>query len=126
PPPAPSPVPLVGPAPHAPPGETPLSQYGQKFEGQDLVDVLKARVEIQVAKLREAETAAQHATRRLEHIRALVRTGAAAQPELLDRKSEAEICQSHVEVKRAELKEVEVMLRQAEGALRKSDPNKPR
>src|SRR6185436_14789271 len=34
-----------------PPGDVPW--YGQKFEGQDLVDVLKARLEIQKAKLRE-------------------------------------------------------------------------
>jgi beta-lactamase regulating signal transducer with metallopeptidase domain len=124
--PTPSTAPPAATVPHAPGAEVPFSQYGQKFEGQDLVDVLKARVEVQAAKLREAETAAQHAARRLDYIRPLVRNGVAAQSELLDRQSEAEICQSHVEVKRAELKEVEVMLRQAEGALRKSEPTKPR
>lgn len=111
------------PAP-APRGDVPW--YGQKFEGQDLVDVLKARLEIQKAKLREAEVASQHGQRRLTRVQDLVKLGLASQSELLDGQKEADLCQSQVEVKRAELKEVEVMLRLAEGALRKSDPTKPR
>ena len=102
------------------------SLYGQKFEGQDLVDVLKARAEIQKAKLREAELASQHADRRLEHVRVLAKKGLVAASDLLDAQNEAELCQSHVAVKQAELKEVEVMLHQAEGALRKGEPAKPR
>lgn len=115
--------PPMVPAP-APRGDVPW--YGQKFEGQDLIDVLKARLEIQRAKLREAEVASQHGQRRLARIEDMLKLGLASKSEHLDGQKEADLCQSQVEVKRAELKEVEVLLHLAEGALRKSDPTKPR
>lgn len=97
-------------------GETPAAPA----PGQDGVDLLKVRVEIQLARLREAELAAKHSARRLELTRVLVEKGLAPQSELLERQKEADLGQSQVTIRRAELKEAEMLLSQAESRLRKT------
>ena len=101
----------------------PVPQEG--ISPQDWLELVKARLEVQRAKLKEAQIALEQARSNLSRTELLVSRGLGTASELDHCKNDVETHSAQLAVKQAEYNEVEVMLVQARQKLNPAVPKRP-
>jgi hypothetical protein len=90
---------------------------------KDWMEIVKARLEVQRARIKEAQVALEQARANLARMEQIAKSGLAVESDLLRCRNEVETLSAQLAVKQAEYNEVEVMLVQAR---QKLNPLAPR